>query len=64
VNFGFWVSGYYNHPDLASRSVPSLNFDKHGELLDPNNPKSTGRPFSINNMTGDEMKVNVCRLIV
>ncbi|KIM79173.1 hypothetical protein PILCRDRAFT_792298 [Piloderma croceum F 1598] len=63
-NFTFYVSGYYNHPDLASRSVPNLNFDKRGELPDPNNPKSTGRPFSINNMTEDEMKVNVCRLIV
>jgi len=58
MNFGLWVCGYYNHPDLASRSVRGLNFDKRGELPNPDDPKSTGRPFSINNMTEDEMKAN------
>jgi hypothetical protein len=59
VNFGYWVSGYYNHPDIASRAVHGLNFDKRGELPNPDDPKSTGRPFSINNMTEEEMKKNV-----
>ena len=58
VNFGYWVSGYYNHPDLASRSIRGLNFDKRGELPNSNDLESTGRPFSINNMTEDEMKTN------
>jgi pimeloyl-ACP methyl ester carboxylesterase len=45
-NFSFWVSGYYNHPDLASRSIHGLNFDKRG-----------ARP-SIDNMTPQEMSFN------
>ena len=45
-NFKYWVSGYYKHPDLASRSIDGLNFDKRGS-----------RP-SVNNMTEDETAVN------
>ncbi|KAK0502173.1 hypothetical protein EDD18DRAFT_1065220 [Armillaria luteobubalina] len=44
-NFGYWVSGYYDHPDLASRSLSGLDFSKRG-----------ARP-SIKNMTPDDMKL-------
>jgi len=30
-NFSFWVSGYYKHPDFASRSIHGLGFSKRGE---------------------------------
>jgi len=45
-NFGLWVSGYYNHPDFASRSINGLDFSKHGT-----NP-------TIKNMSPEEMAVN------
>ncbi|KAK0460403.1 uncharacterized protein EV420DRAFT_209411 [Desarmillaria tabescens] len=45
ANFGYWVSTYYDHPDLASRSPSGLDFSKRGT-----------RP-SIENMTPDDMKV-------
>jgi len=45
-NFQYWVSGYYDHPDLASRSISGLNFDKRGS-----------RP-SVDNMTEEETAVN------
>ena len=45
-NFKYWVSEYYDHPDLASRSINGLNFDKHGS-----------RP-SVENMTPEETAVN------
>ncbi|PBK85367.1 hypothetical protein ARMGADRAFT_1018040 [Armillaria gallica] len=45
ANFGYWVSTYYDHPDLASRSPDGLDFSKRGT-----------RP-SIENMTPDDMKV-------
>ena len=45
-NLKYWVSGYYEHPDLASRSINSLNFDKRGS-----GP-------SIDNMTEEEIAVN------
>ncbi len=44
ANFGYWVSTYYDHPDLASRSPNGLDFSKRGT-----------RP-SIENMTPDDMK--------
>ncbi|KAF8222533.1 hypothetical protein L208DRAFT_1413236 [Tricholoma matsutake] len=55
-HFGSWVSGYYNHPDIASRSIHGLNFDRSGELPNPNDPKSTGRNSSINNATAEEVE--------
>ncbi|KIM42184.1 hypothetical protein M413DRAFT_444643 [Hebeloma cylindrosporum] len=45
-NFKYGVSGYYEHPDLASRSIDGLNVDKRGS-----------RP-SVDNMTAEEMAVN------
>jgi len=45
-NFKYWVAGYYNHPDLPSRSIHGLNFDKRGT-----------RP-SVDNMTEEETAVN------
>lgn len=62
-NFSYWVSGYYNHPNLASRSIHGLNFDKRGELPNPDDPQSTGRVCSIDNFTAEEMKDNVSTYI-
>jgi len=45
-NFQYWVSEYYEHPDLTSRSINDLNFDKHG--IHP----------SLDNMTEEELAVN------
>jgi len=45
-NFSIWVSSYFDHPDLPSRTIHGLNFDKRG-----------ARP-SIDNMTPAEMTVN------
>jgi len=57
ANFADWLSSYYNHPDIASRSIHGLNFDKHGELPNPDDPKSTGRPCTIASMTEEEINV-------
>ncbi|KZP26746.1 hypothetical protein FIBSPDRAFT_731663 [Athelia psychrophila] len=46
-NFSNWVSGYYEHPNLASRSIHGLDFSKHGARA------------SIESMTPEEMLKNV-----
>lgn len=30
-NFQYWVSGYYDHPDLGSRTVRGMDFSKRGK---------------------------------
>ncbi|KZP26752.1 hypothetical protein FIBSPDRAFT_333820 [Athelia psychrophila] len=45
-NFAVWASGYYEHPDLASRSIHGLDFSKRGACP------------SIENMTPEEMSKN------
>ncbi|KAF8904870.1 hypothetical protein CPB85DRAFT_1563892 [Mucidula mucida] len=46
ANFGVWVSSYYDHPDLASRTRKGLDFSKRG-------PKIT-----LDNMTPEDTKDN------
>jgi hypothetical protein len=45
-NWKYWVSGYYDHPDIASRSIQGLDVSKHGT-----NP-------SVDNMTAEQMDAN------
>ena len=44
-NFTYWVSEYYDHPGLASRSLNGLDFSKHGK-----------KP-SVESMTAEEMEL-------